>query len=417
MSGRRWTASAPGGTLPGEGLAGVVAAESDVRQADTCPILVGVQPAPRTPDVLTVPALTSAQRAALRHVREVALRDRPTALATIARHLARSGASYQPEQVMAAVAGHGRLTLNFHPDRPLADGRMVAAALAQEGVYRSQFETGISSGGLTAFPGGDRDRWEETLFGGAYQAPGVCPADRPKYGGLNLLDHPDGACPRFGSCHLRLRPEVLARATFCFGDSSLAPKDLGTVDTFEPVLAALLDATAGTGVSLGVAGMDTATLTRTLLRRRERSAWQPGAAGRALDDYVEAQIHGELSLAGDVEALVADPSFQHTDVGRILAGIAERHGFDLLWHGGFELPVDGIDPEFRGPAIPPLAARVHAEFGRPGEPVDAALIGRAAASLVADPARWADRGPVDLTLQHLKQLWHVLVRFGVPRTR
>lgn len=287
------------------------------------------------------PALTPAQSAALRHVRQVALRDRPAALAVIARHLAGSGAAYRPEDVIAAVAAYGRLTLNFHPDRLLRDGRTVATALDEEGVYRSQFETGISNGGLTAFPGGDRDRWEETLFGGAYQSGDVRPADRPKYGGLNLLDHPDGACPRFGSCHLRLRPEVLGRTTLCFGDSHLGPKDLGTVDVVEPVLAALLEATAGTGVSLGVAGMDTPTLLRTLVGRRERESARPGAPGRALDDYVEAQIHGELSLARDVAALVADPSFRDTETGRTLAGIARRHGFPLLWHTGFELPWTG----------------------------------------------------------------------------
>ncbi|MGC1211915.1 MAG: DUF3626 domain-containing protein [Micromonospora sp.] len=360
------------------------------------------------------PVLTPAQAAALRHVREVARRDRPTALAVIGRHLAGSGAEYRPQDVIDAVATDGRLTLNFHPDRLLRDGRTVAAALAEEGVYRSQFETGISSGGLTAFPGGDRDRWEEVLFGGAYQRTGVSAADRPKYGGLNLLDHADGACPRFGSCHLRLRPEVLGRATFCFGDSHLGPRDLGTLDVFEPVLAALLEATAETGISLGMAGMDTEALLRALVRRRERESARPGAAGRALDDYIEAQIHGELSLSRDVEALVVDPSFRDTQEGGILRGIAERHGFPLVWHAGFELPVDGIDPDFRGPAIPPLAARVQADFGRPGEPIHAALIGRAAASLAVEPQRWADRGPAEVTLQHLKQLWHVLVRFGAP---
>ncbi|MFI6326946.1 DUF3626 domain-containing protein [Micromonospora chersina] len=359
------------------------------------------------PDVIVTPA----QAAALRHVHDAALRDRPAALAVIEGHLAGSGAAYRAEEVVAAVAAHGRLTLNFHPDRLLGDGRTVAEALDQEGVYRSQFETGISNGGLTAFPGGDRDRWEEALFGGAYQRAGVPPTERPKYGGLNLLDHPDGACPRFGSCHLRLRPAALARATFCFGDSHTGPKDLGTMRVFEPVLAALLAATAETGISLGVAGMDTGTLLRTLLRRRERAS---DAAGRALDDYIEAQVHGEVTLARDVEAVVVDPSFRDTAEGRILAGLARRHGFALCWHTGFELPVDGVDAEFRGPAIPPLAARVHAEFARPGEPVHAALIGRAAASVVREPQRWADRGPTELTLQHLKQLWHVLVRFGAP---
>ncbi|MGW5669040.1 DUF3626 domain-containing protein [Micromonospora sp. NPDC003776] len=363
---------------------------------------------------MSEPTLTPAQAAALRYVRDVALRDRPAALAVIAGHLTGSGARYRSDEVVAAVARHGRLTLNFHPDRLLRDGRSVAEALDQEDVYRSQFETAISNGGLTAFPGGDRDRWEEKMFGGAYQLPGVLPAERPKYGGLNLLDHPDGACPRFGSCHLRLRPEVLARATFCFGDSHLEPTEFGTLDVFEPVLAALLTATADTGVSLGVAGLDTDALLQTLLRRRERASYE---AGRALDDYIEAQIHGELSLARDVETLVVDPSFRGTDVARVLARVADRHGFPLTWHAGFELPVDGIDPDFRGPAIPPLAARVHAEFGRPGEPVDAALIGRAAASVVTEPERWADRGPAEVTLQHLKQLWHVLVWYGTPAAR
>ncbi|WP_089154086.1 DUF3626 domain-containing protein [Micromonospora sp. NBS 11-29] len=355
--------------------------------------------------------LTQAQSAALRHVRDVARRGRPAALAVIAAHLAGSGATIRHDEVIAAVTGYGRLTLNFHPDRVLRDGRTVADALDEEGVYRSQFETGISNGGLTAYPGGDRDVWERTLFGGAYQRPGVLPAQRPKYGGLNLLDHPDGACPRFGSCHLLLRPDVVARATFSFGDSHLGPTDVGTATVFEPVLAALLTATAGTGVSLGVSGMDTGTLLRTLLSRRERTS---GRAGRALDDYIEAQVHGEVSLARDVEAVVLDPSFRDTDAGRRLAGIARRHGFALRWHPGFELPVQAVDAGFRGPAVPPLAARVHAEFARPGEPLHAALIGRAAASVVREPRRWADRGPAEVTLQDLKLLWHVLVWSGRP---
>ncbi|MFG1803850.1 DUF3626 domain-containing protein [Micromonospora carbonacea] len=362
------------------------------------------------------PPLTPAQAAALTHVRRSALRRRPAARAVIARHLAACDGGHQPQELTAAVGAHGRLTVNFHPDRLLADRRTVADALAAQGVYRSQFVTGISNGGLTAFPGGDRDRWEEAMFGGAYQGVGVLPGDRPTYGGLNLLDHPDGACPRFGSCHLRLRPQVLDRATFCFGDSHLEPPHLGTVDVPEPVLAELLDATAGTGVSLGVAGTDPATLVRALLRDG-RDAWPAGPNARALDDYVEAQIHGEVVLGRDVEAFVLDPSFAGTRVGRVLTDLAARHGAALHWHAGFELPVDGVDAGFRGPGIPPLAARVHAEFARPGEPVDAALIGRAAASAVTEPGRWADRGPVAVTLQDLKMLWHVLVRFGGPCAR
>lgn len=71
------------------------------------------------------------------------------------------------------------VTLQFHPDWP-SQGRMVIEALAATGVYRSQFVTSISNGGLTAHPGGDRWRWESRLFAGRYEAR---PAEeRPVYG-------------------------------------------------------------------------------------------------------------------------------------------------------------------------------------------------------------------------------------------
>jgi len=47
-------------------------------------------------------------------------------------------------------------------------GATVLEHLARDGVYRSQFETGTSNGGLTAHPGGDRWRWEQRIFGHAY---------------------------------------------------------------------------------------------------------------------------------------------------------------------------------------------------------------------------------------------------------
>ncbi|MEU8179720.1 DUF3626 domain-containing protein [Micromonospora sp. NPDC049044] len=356
-----------------------------------------------------VATLTSTQAAAVAHVRSLAMAERAGALVAIARHLAAADIGQPPERLLAAIRT-GRLTVNFHPDRLGADGRSVADALAEDGVYRSQFVTGISNGGLTAYPGGDRDRWEHRMFDGAYQRPGVTPAQRPVYGGLNLLGYADGACPRFGSCHLRLRQAVLSRATFCLGDSHLSPEVVGTADAFEAVLAGLLAQAAATGDCLGRAGTDVATLVRAL----GHPPTTPGPVGRALDDYVEAQVHGSLDLAHDVEELVLDPSFAGTPTGATLVSIAERHGFPVRWHPGFVLAVDQVDAEFRGPAIPVLAARVHREFAQAGDPVDAALVGRAAASVVIEPQRWADRGPIADTLQHLKQLWHVLVRHGTP---
>ena len=122
-----------------------------------------------------------------------------------------------------------RVTLNFHPDR-LLDGVTVLERLARDGRYRSQFETGTSNGGLTAHPGGDRWRWEQRTFGGAYDdAPA---AERPKYGALDHRRRPTGGAPRFGSAHLRLTGAVLDRATFCFPDSVFEPTAVATADRF-----------------------------------------------------------------------------------------------------------------------------------------------------------------------------------------
>jgi hypothetical protein len=113
-----------------------------------------------------------------------------------------------------------RVTLNFHPDR-WAGMRLVLEALAAEGVYLSQFVTGTSNGGLTAYPGGDRWRWESRMFGGAYDDVGG--HGRPVYGALNFRRKPVGGAPRFGSAHFRLTAAALGRATFCYPDSYLKP--------------------------------------------------------------------------------------------------------------------------------------------------------------------------------------------------
>ncbi|MEU7607284.1 DUF3626 domain-containing protein [Streptomyces sp. NPDC041003] len=82
----------------------------------------------------------------------------------------------------------------------------ILTALAEKGVYLSQFVTGTGNGGLTAHPGGARWEWESRMFGGAYDdAP---PEARPVYGALNFRHNPAGAAPRFGSAHFRLTPEA-----------------------------------------------------------------------------------------------------------------------------------------------------------------------------------------------------------------
>jgi hypothetical protein len=234
------------------------------------------------------------------------------------------------------------ITLNFHPDRRLADGREVVDRLLEEGVYRNQFETGISNGLL----GGDRLAWERELFGGAYdRAP---PVERPKYGALNVTNDELGAAPTFGSCHLRLRPHVLERATFVQGDS-----------------------------------------------HRNRTGARVRATFDLAGDSIEAHVHGPVELATDAEALVIDPCYRD---GRLEA-LAERYGLALERHRPLRLPLDRV------PAEPPgdewewqrfcAGGQLRRLAQRVGVPLDAAKIGAA-----------------DLPVQQRKYLWWVVVLYA-----
>lgn len=136
------------------------------------------------------------------------------------------------------------VTINFHPDRLVADGsETLVERLAHDRVWRSQFETGTSNGGLTAHPGGDRWHWERRMFAGRYDD--AAPHERPRYGALNHRRRPAGGAVRFGSAHLRLRPHVLGRTTFCYPDSVAEPEHFAASDPTP--LVALADADTASG--------------------------------------------------------------------------------------------------------------------------------------------------------------------------
>lgn len=264
-----------------------------------------------------------------------------------------------------------RITINFHPDRP-AGGRTVIERLADERVYRSQFETGISNGGLTAHPGGDRWRWERRIFAGAYDdAP---PVERPKYGALNHRRLSVGGAVRFGSCHLRLDESALDRATFCFPDSAAEPTAFGTAARCDLISRGDLTTAADAVAARPHPGRSEAT------------------SGGQLDGYVEAQVHGPIEMPGDVEAIVLDPCYAGTEVERV----ARRAHPVLEWTEGRVLTVAEFDrhPEFRGPDV--------ITIGR-----DLAEEGMLTARVIGDAAR---RGAADP--QDLKRLWHLVARFG-----
>jgi hypothetical protein len=249
-----------------------------------------------------------------------------------------------------------RVTLHFHPDR-LSGGVPILERMASDGVYRSQFETGTSNGGLTAYPGGDRWQWESRIFGGAYDdGP---PAGRPKYGSLNFRQRLTGGSPRFGSAYLRLASHTLTRTTFCYPDSVLEPAHFG--------VAARLSA---------------------LVALAEADTKDP------LDDYIEAHVHGTVDIPGDIEALVLDPCYRATPV----EAAARRLGCLVEWHGGFSVTVSELraHPGYRGQGITELG-------------VSLARDRRLGPAVIGDASRTATHDE-----QALKRVWHCLARFGTP---
>jgi hypothetical protein len=356
--------------------------------------------------------LIRAQESALQHFSSHAKARRESDDAQIAEILRMSDVRREDfDRAIAHLKKHARAALHFHPDRPRPDQKSVARALLDEGLYRNQFETRISNGSVSAHPGGERDRWEKALYGGAYHETESPPEHRPKYGALDLLRHPDGPAPRFGSCYFILKPAVLSRCTFTYLDSHYEPSERGTIEAFEPIVAGLFAEAFTRDFALGEHGLTVPKLIERLMRLAEPYP-DPGTSAmrRNLNHYIEAQIHGPVSLGEDVEMLVADPSFSCSETGETLEAICAKHGIALRWHLGFALAVDDVPGDFRGASMPSLARRVASG----SEFIDAQMIGAAVTSLRRNPNAWSDRGSLDQILQELKLLWHVLVRCGLP---
>ncbi|WP_152397222.1 DUF3626 domain-containing protein [Paenibacillus guangzhouensis] len=359
--------------------------------------------------------LSSSQAAALAFVSDYAMQRREKARHTIHEILHMSNIDHDCyENAVAMMKSHARIALHFHPDRLDPTDQTVAEALLEQGVYKSQFETMLSSGSVSAYPGGQRDLWEDRLFGGAYQREGVTNSERPKYGALDVMRHADGPAPRFGSCYFLLSPKVSYRSTYTYMDSHQNPVQKGTYAAFDDIMAALLEEIFLRDSALGEQGIRPKPFIENLQSNRMEGFVDPSGRGpsRNLNHYIEAQVHGDIRLQDDVEILVADPSFQGTPIEVTLKQISSRYSIVLYWHQGFALSLDEVPADFRGPAMPALARRI----GRDGY-IDTCMIGAAAKELKRHPDVWRDRGTYAEVLQELKLIWHVLVKYGRPLHR
>ncbi|WP_285356461.1 DUF3626 domain-containing protein [Vibrio sp. D406a] len=250
------------------------------------------------------------------------------------------------------------VTINFHPDRYTTSNKPLLLAIAQDGYLKSQFETQTSNGGLTAYKGGERCLWEQSIFGRAYDKVDNC--FRPEYGALNFRNYDVGAAPRFGSSYFKLKPHTLERTTFCYPDSYFEPQDFAVSNRLESVI-------------------DKAN----------------SSCADLLDDYIEAHIHGVVSIRNDIESVVLDPIYKGSEIH----DQALELGAPLEWHGGFELSVEEMSryPDYRGQSFIDLARELV-----PNGMLNAKLLGLAV----------TEHGYEE---QDIKKIWHYLARFGRKR--
>lgn len=297
------------------------------------------------------------------------------------------------------------VTINFHPDRFSNNGKIILESLLEEGLYHSQFRTGTTNGGKTAFMGGERYLWEQRLFFNAY--PDRC-VDRPKYGALNVLKYIDGASVRFGSCYFTLHNKVTDRCTFSYGDSVINPTVLCTSDTFACILAELFRDVHSAKRLLNLAIAEDCEALAVLLNKDKELR----IIGKNLDYCIETHIHGEISLASDVDCLYMDQSYEGTEMEQIAVALCSKYDIDLKWIPERRIQVEALDHFFRGPMIPLIAKKIDALFGDESGFINARILGKASRDSAQNPLNWSELGTQSEVFQYIKQLWHTIGYFG-----
>jgi hypothetical protein len=112
-----------------------------------------------------------------------------------------------------------------------------------------------------------------------------------------------------------------------------------------------------------------------------------------LDRYIEAHVHGPVSLLQDVEALVLDECYRGTQVSVDAMKLPVR----VEWHPGFRVSIDTIRqfPDYRGEKIVELADTLAVDGW-----ITPAIIGMAASS-------------GKCSYDDLKKVWHYVARFAI----
>lgn len=226
--------------------------------------------------------------------------------------------------------------------------------------------------------------------------------ERPKYGALNLFRYIDGASARFGACFFTLKHHVKSRCTFAYGDSSANPTALCTSDTFISIVAAMLEDVERNHRLLNQVVAHRQAALAIMLNPCE----DVKILSKNLDYCIETHIHGDVSLADDVESFYLDESYRQTTFETQAKELCKKYEISLHWIPRRQIATVHIGELFRGPKIPLLAHKINSEY------INAALIGDASRDCAANYRRWQELGTEAELFQYFKQLWHTVAYFG-----
>eukprot|EP00828_Plagiopyla_frontata_P012805 TRINITY_DN1739_c0_g1_i1.p1 TRINITY_DN1739_c0_g1~~TRINITY_DN1739_c0_g1_i1.p1 ORF type:complete len:434 (+),score=62.05 TRINITY_DN1739_c0_g1_i1:156-1457(+) len=187
------------------------------------------------------------------------------------------------------ISKHSKIIIHLHLNQYLEK-------YLKDTQYRSQFETGLSSGSKDLQ---NRKFWEQRMFEDYYEK--ALGSERPKYGALNFFNDPKGdqTCRvyGYGNDFLELKNDIRQRCTFTNKDSSYDDSIVGTFQDFCHVLMGFTDE-------------------ELIICSKIAEGTKVTQPEEKLINYKEVQIHGPIEFAKDVVNLHV--SNQHFNNNKLL---------------------------------------------------------------------------------------------------
>lgn len=323
-------------------------------------------------EMRAVEKLVPCQRAALYHVRANATASHEAAMPELRKRFENLGHSERELQAcLGWVQDLAPTVVHIHIDR-------VGTFLETDEYYRSQFETGTSSGALDG-KNAIRKRWEMELFGGTYED--AKPFERCKYGALGVMNDFRGVTSAYGygDSYLVLK-DVRLRCTFASTDSGgISGQRLAVLDKYAHVLKEYSDDEMRSLIDVAMSNtslQDMPQVHPTLLRGMSEDPMEnwitvgfPHLAQKRGRFFFEVELYSTCSspqvgvLSTDFVAAPRNNSF--------LGGVGdddEGWGADgqhaILWHKGERLPFDCLWPSDGGSLTADVVVGVAVDLDR-----------------------------------------------------